>query len=263
MAFPTTPKNGEQYVVDDVTWEYVASKGSWDLVSWTKPYNPPLVELFSVGGSTTWFKPTNASTVFVAVIGGGGGGQAGSSTEGGQGGYGGGYSSATFDAALLPSSVSVTIGTFGLAGTTTPGGLGTSGGTSSFGTALRAGGGPRGGSFPVLTGGTGHYVGGAGGLSTANGEDSYGGGAGGGGGGFNSTPAGIGGSSVPYSIPTGWVIYDLAVPGSGGSGRTGVISGPFPAYHYGGGGGGGVGGTTMSGGAEGAQGIVLVVTYFA
>jgi hypothetical protein len=263
MTFPVAPKNGEQYTVDDTTWEYVASKGLWDLVSWTKPSAPPLIEIISGGGSTTWYKPSNASTVFVAVIGGGGGGQAGSTTEGGQGGYGGGYSSATFDASLLPSSVPVTIGVGGMPGTTLPGGLGFSGGSSSFGTALKAGGGPRGGSFPILTGGTGHYVGGAGGLSTTNGEDSYGGAGGGGGGGFNSTPAGIGGSSVPYSIPTGWYIYDLAVPGSGGSGRTGEISGPFSGNEYGGGGGAGLGGSVMTAGAYGADGVVLVVTYFA
>jgi hypothetical protein len=262
MAFPVAPKNGEQYTVDDTTWEYVASKGLWDLVSWTKPYNPPLVELISGGGSTTWFKPTNASTVFVAVIGGGGGGQAGSSTEGGQGGYGGGYSSATFDASLLPSSVSVTIGTGGMPGTTIPGGLGFSAGFSSFGTGLKAGGGGRGGSFTPGAG-TGHYTGGEGGLSTANGGDSYGGAGGGGGGGFNSTSAGIGGSSVPYSIPTGWYIYNLAVPGSGGGGRTGAISGPYSGNDYGGGGGAGLGGSIMTAGAYGANGVVLVVTYFA
>jgi len=261
MAFPVAPKNGEQYTVDDTTWEYVASKGLWDLVSWTKPSAPPLIEIFDVGGSNTWYKPSNASTVFVAVIGGGGGGQAGSTTEGGQGGYGAGYSSATFDASLLPSSVSVTVGTFGMPGTTTPGGLGTSGGFSSFGTALKAGGGPRGGSFPVLTGGTGHYVGGGGGLSTSNGDNSYGGAAGGGGGGFDSTAAGLGGSSIFF--PDGYGAYQLIVPGSGGKGRTGVISGPNAGGDYGGGGGGGLGGTTMSGGGYGGYGGVLVVTYFA
>lgn len=108
--------------------------------------------------STTWTKPTGAKVVEVICIGGGGGGASGrkgassSNRLGGSGGGGAACAKNTFQADLLGSSETITVGAGGTGGTsitadTTNGNAGTAGGDSSFGNWLisRGGGGGVGG----------------------------------------------------------------------------------------------------------------------
>lgn len=107
----------------------------------------------------TWAKPTYANWVFVEVIGAGGGGGSGrrgtSTHSGGGGGAGAPVLTGWFDAASLPSSVSITVGSAGAGGASvttndTGGNGGGVGGNSSFGTLLESLGGNGG-----VQGGTG------------------------------------------------------------------------------------------------------------
>ena len=297
MAFPSSPDNGEQYTIDNVTWEYVSSKGAWELIDYQKLTG---VTVEACTSSGTWTKPANADVVFVTCIAGGGGGDCGFYATSplspfnvcygaGAGGGGGGMSYYTYDASVLGSTVSITVGSGGTGGTTTNSvfGAGLNGGTTSFGSGIRASGG-TGASHQEYTaagvGGTGMFFGGNGGTSFSgtgagsgstnsggNGSDSYGG-AGGGGGGttYNtslpgSVSRGVGGAAMSHSVsqasPT-----SMAVPAAGGSGgtRNGTILSPESGYTYGGGGGGGANhnNTTFQNGAAGASGIVVVITWY-
>jgi hypothetical protein len=136
MPFPVSPDNGEQYTIGNVTWEYISSSNSWNLIDWQN-FNGVSVEVFT--GSGTWTKPSQAKIVHVTAIG------TGISMGGGA------LTSAFFDASLLGSTVSVTVA---------------SDSSSIFGT-LKAG------SSTNLDGGYGKYNGGGGGQDGYT--DGYGG----------------------------------------------------------------------------------------
>lgn len=105
---------------------------------------------YSTAGTHTWNKPAGATSCTVVAIGGGGGGGkgqtdvAGTIRYGGNGGGAGGTIIGWLEASTLTSSVTVTVGAGGAAGTLQNAGGG-DGGDSSFGTYLVGGGGGGGG----------------------------------------------------------------------------------------------------------------------
>lgn len=175
--------------------------------------------------SGTWTKPTGVKLVHVRCWGGGGGGGA-KPTWGGGGGGGGAFVTGTFDASILPASVSVTVGAGGVGVSSSSG---TNGGASSFGSYLIANGGSRGVGGSGNCAGTSH-LGGRGGAVY-----SFAGGAGGGG--AATTGPGDDGQSAGPTFASG---------GGGGSGCSGGVGGAVA--------GGGAGGTTNSGGGGGGSG---------
>jgi hypothetical protein len=80
------------------------------------------VQIFTTPGPNTWTKPANAKQVFVYLIGGGGGGGSGmrgatlTQRNGGSGGGGGAWSFASWPAALLGATETVTVGSGGTGG---------------------------------------------------------------------------------------------------------------------------------------------------
>lgn len=242
-------------------------------------------------GSGTWTKDSRAKIVLVEVYGGGGGGGGGTTTasgtanSGGSGGGGGGGANATFDAATLGGTETVTIGAAGTGGAAGAGGG--AGGTSSFGAWLQAFGGGGGGPGQSAANGGG---GGGAGLKGAGGSGSgstngaagstggvagstinttYGGGAGGGQAG-NGTSGNVGGSSVFGGAGGGSGAGVAATPaalnglaggtvgasaagalGGGSAGANGTSGGSIN-YWPGRGGGGGANSTTLNGGSGGA-----------
>lgn len=183
--------------------------------------------------SGTWKAPCGVTSVSVQVWGGGGSGASDIVNDniGVGGGGGGGYSSATLS--VTPgSSITVVVGTGGLAPTVSPFG-GVAGGQSSFG-ALIAGGG---------LGGATNGVGGAGGTgTTSNGTN-----------GSNNSLA-VGGAGGAGGTPGG---------GAGGAGGADGFSGSNGLAPGGGGGGAGDAANGGSGGRVGGNGArgEVRVTY--
>lgn len=244
----------------------------------------------------TWTKPTGAKVVEVFAIGGGGGGgkasagAAGTNRPGGSGGGPGGAVIGQFDADDLTSTVAVTVGAGGTAGTVTGAfNAGGDGGTSSFGSYVSAGGGvggpsgnfflvgqtggsPGASSLMVAAGGGGAFTGlgfqipgqpghvgsGAGGaaISTANVvSPALAGG---------NSSAGAGGSAGGSSNPGGDGTDGSGTNGGAGGGGGGEAqAGGDGGLGGGAGGGGGAAVSPAVGGDGGAggRGIVIVITY--
>lgn len=215
----------------------------------------------------TWTKPANATMVEVVLIGAGQGGNGGGTSAGAAtGGASGSYVQQFFQASLLPSTVTVTVGTGGTGGASAS--TGTVGGTTRFGSLLSA----LGGTGNVAMAGTATgSIGGTGGNTTgpANptaGTTSL----------FNSIitggTAGTSGSSCTAGTAGGSASTSEAVIGGTGAGgganttsnSTGCTGGAGGLYGAGGGAGGGanstgsgVGGT----GGKGGDGIALIISF--
>lgn len=261
------------------------------------------VQEFTANG--TWTKPSGAKWIEVVCIAGGGGGgsgrrsSGGGTASGGGGGGGGGRSVCTYEAADLPSTVSVTVGTGGGGGTgitaaNTNGNAGAAGGNSTFGTYLKAvggGGGAPGNGSGNSNGGTAggglFSSGGTGGTGTqatfgagAAGNYASAGGGSGGAGGSGASAGGAGGAEATFygSTITGGTAGSsgggvggngnsdtAAMLGSGGGGGGGNIGGNGGAggnggsFGAGGGGGGGTGSGTTSGAGGAGSNGIVVV----
>ena|GEM_PF-3190995 len=242
---------------------------------------PATVSVYSTPGSYTWTKPAGARLVRVLCVGGGAGGGSGrldstttAAASGGAGGQGGATLLAEFNAADLPSSVTVTVGAGGAGGaaqTTNPanGTAGSAGAVSSFGAFVVAGNGSGGGAggTTAATGTTSSvqpaapFAGGAGGGANISGTASnpgpgwFGAGGGGAGGSLSTansalSPAqgGTGGYAHTHGSNNGSAGTSSASAPTGGGNGSGV-----PGVRPGGGGGGG-GSSTGAAGAAGGNG---------
>lgn len=253
--------------------------------TWTKPTGAKSVHIVAIGGG-----------------GSGGSGRAsvsGTAAGGGGGGGSGGRTIATLDAALLGATETVTIGAGNAGGVARAVGndglSGTIGGSTSFGLWAWAGGGSPGAGGTTASGGAAGsgatralFIGAAGGIASAtflagatggNGQSAGAGGGGGGvtsgnvaalggvggfsflynGGGASGALAGQPGTSVPANTPYG------GSGGGGGNASTSAIAmsgGAGGIYGAGGGGGGASQGFNSGAGGAGAQGIVVVTTFF-
>lgn len=229
--------------------------------AWSSSAGGSTVNIYTSTGTATWNKPATGSMAYVQCWGAGGSGGKGSDSNSGGGGAGGAYSERTLPLSTLSASVTVTVGTGGVA-RSTGNTVGQAGGNSSFGAYLVAyGGGPGGGAGDGGGGGGGQgglggspsgATAGSGGLalggvtggtgsSGAPGGDSISGGGGGGSGSSTNVGITVGGTSL-YG-------------GGGGGGGTSVAGDPGQngaSTGWGGGGGGG-GGRTVDGGDGGTS----------
>jgi hypothetical protein len=251
--------------------------------TWTKPVNAKTVTMQLVAGG-----------------GGGGSGRKGainSVRSGGGGGGGGGVTVVTVDASTLTATISVTVGAGGTGGISQAqsdnnGNAGNDGGDALFGIfRARGGSGGAAGSTTIGTagaGGAGQFIGGTGGAGAGSSNATNAAGAtfvsgGGGGGGTNGSNANLNASNGGFinstnqgaaqggASPLSPVGHGLLTTlGQGGGGGNASPSGNgisgAAAGLYGGGGGGGGGATNSVGnsgaGGYGADGIVVVTTYF-
>ena len=251
-------------------------------------------DIYSGNFSYNWSKPIGAKVVEVICIGAGGSGGSGSvnasNRYGGGGGAGGGYSRMIFNASSLPSTVNVIRGT-GFSGGASKtivsnGNNGSTGGDSYFGDYLRATGGAGGlGGSSLDTaqsiGGYGVIENGGKGGVVATSNTKYapsGGGAGGDGSGFGGAGGSDGGvvrlqintqgqgaaPGLPGGTASSYTNQLMGAGGGGGGGGSGTNGGAGAnglLYGAGGGGGGSSNGTSGAGGS-GANGVVIVITYF-
>jgi len=117
---------------------------------------------FTADGTWNWADAGSPSEVFVTVVGAGGGGSGGSGNTAavggpGRGGGGGGWNQGVVS---VTGNVSVTVGSGGIGGWTTPGVYnGTAGGASTFGTISAGGGGGGTHGVSVGAGGSGLVAG--------------------------------------------------------------------------------------------------------
>lgn len=215
----------------------------------------------------TWTKPSDAKLVDITLIGGGqSGGVVGScgTATANIGGVNGAYVHTVVSAALLPSTMTVTIGAGGI-GPSSTGGSQASGGTTSFGTYIAAPGGTTSvvSTIPSQSGGAGGKTGGPTNAitGTASPFNSLLLGGAFGAGGTSSGSVGSIGSSASSTYPIiggtggggGYCISNSCGSAAGGKGGL---------YGAGGGGAGdcGTSGSTGKGG-DGADGIASIVTY--
>lgn len=233
---------------DDIEWQ---TEGD-EITAWfARDRVETDVQIFNVGGTYNWQKPTAFTPKFVRVVlygAGGGGGGGGSNTgavvrTGGGGGGGGARVERTFLSDELNFNETVVVGSGGTAGTAGAsggnGGAGGIGGNTTFST---------GNSLLTAFGGGG----GAAGHNSATG-------AGGGGGGG---AASAGGSGTTTTEGTGGAPGTPTAP-NGGCGASAVnLNAAAPTAEYGGGGGGMIntsgtvqaGGSSMYGGGGGGGG---------
>ena len=234
------------------------------------------VQTFTASG--TWTKPGTGTLVYARCWGGGGSGAHWGACNMQGGGGGGGYNEGFMPVSILPSTVSVTVGSGG-ASVTTSATAGNPGGTSSFGTYLYAYGGAGGSSTGGGGGGTrsaGNTDGSPGlpyvtGTTTGNPDGS---------GGYcsnsvcsSTSTSGVngywtgGGGASPFS---GGYTAGNSVYGGGGGGQSGSGGGTSTFGGAGsaapasgsqpGGGGGGTGGAGVNSGAGGA-GECIITTF--
>lgn len=256
------------------------------------------VQLFTAtSGPLTWTKPSGAKSVEVLLIGGGAGGDGGTTgnTNGASGGGGGGKITKIFDASILGSTETVTVG-IGGAGGATNSGAGGNGGNTTFGAWLVAGGAARNiggqgigiasglgggaggagstfGSASAIVGGAGYETGAAGGGGGGTQNSSVVSGAAGGNTASRATPVAGGLPGTTSGASAGATSNVTSGEITGGAGGGGGAGGPTSTTAgnggngglYGGGGGGG--GTTAGSGAggvggHGADGVAEIITYF-
>lgn len=236
-ADPATDVIGAQYLNTATGKVRILGSDGWaDLAPLPDAAASMDVQTFTSSG--TWTKPAWAKRVTVHVIGGGGGGC--SNVAGGAGGGGGGYNAMPFDAALLPTTVPVTVGAGG-PGAAAPATSG-NGGDSSFGTYLAAGGGAAGTSTTTAANGFGALHAGAGAKSAVLAD-----------------PAPLTGI-VPAASQSSADNPVGPYPGGGGSSYPSGSATAGSGGKYGGGGGAVRNATSGNRSGDGAQGIVVVVT---
>lgn len=239
---------------------------------------PGLMQTFAASG--TWTKPPGATLVTVIAIGGGGGGgsgaveASGTVASGGAGGGGGGLSVASFPAAILGSTETVTVGAGGAGGaavgtTASAGNAGATGHNSSFRsssllvasggtqgaagtTGAATGGGAGGGGFSGSAGASSSATGAAG--STAAGTGMGGAGGGSGGGVTTGAAASAGGAGGAVNSSGGNAAGTAGASAGGAGGAGGGTTATYPVAGAGGGG-GGSSVTAVAGGVGGAGGI--------
>lgn len=253
--------------------------------TWTKPANAKSVHVITIAGG-----------------GGGASGRVTAGTHGGGAGAGGGLTERTIPASVLGATETVTIGLGGAGGASqtavnSQNAIGTNGGDSSFGTWVIAGGGGGGGitgvaggaspraMWPSVNGSTGgtNAAGNSGAISV-NGAASGGGGAGIDGAGTTQYNGGLGGAVLSNLLSGGQAVGGTAPGGNGANGQSftsyvqagcggggGASSSSGNAGNggngglYGGGGGGGGAcklGFSSGAGGSGANGVIVVTTYF-
>ena len=243
----TFPSATPATIVNDDAALVISGAGTITLDGNALSGKPAEVAAFTSSG--TWNKPTGAKWIVAEVWGAGGAGgpidgqNTGGFAEGGGGG-GGGYSRKLFLATSLGSTETVTVGVGATAGLSSPA---PTGGTSSFDAASATGG--TGGTIMV--------------SSTASGNAANGGGGTGSGGDVNLRGGDGGRGRTITGIPV-WTNHGGAGAHGGGITQyigTGAATGQ-PGKFPGGGGSGGAGLASDLTGGDGANGLVIVTTYF-